>query len=338
LRFDQYLYVTGADELPNRLVQYSSVSPVPKLETHLAKNGHLISITRTSFGATALLEASALNTPHIETEIRLFDGQKKIEFVNRIRKDKVYLKEAAYFAFPLAMHQPQFRYDTQNGFVDPNHDLLPGAGMEWFNVQHWLAAEQDSAVATIVPVDAPLVTLGDIARGVWPEHFGSRNGTVYSYIMSNYTPEGYPAGQGGDFTFRYTFTSSGRFDPVANGRLGWGAMSPLELDEIRPNDKAVAVPRPLAASQGSFVNIDQPDLALLTWKLAEDEKGTILRLLEVGGQAATATIRLPLLHIENAWKCNAIEDNQQPLEFDSHNLRVHVRPHEIVTVRIQGSP
>jgi alpha-mannosidase len=337
LRFDQYLYVTGADELPNRLVQYSTVSPIPKLELHPATGGHLLSVTRTPFGVTARLEALAVNTPHIETEIRLFDGQKKIEFVNRIRKEKVYSKEAAYFAFPLAMQQPRFRYETQNGFVDPSRDLLPGAGLEWFNVQHWLAAEEDGTVATIVPIDAPMVTLGDIARGVWPEHFEHRNGTVYSYIMSNYTPEGYPAGQGGDFTFRYVLTSSGRFDPVANGGLGWAATSPLELDEIRPNDKAVSVPRPLAASHGSFLNIDQPDLTLITWKMAEDGKGTILRLLETGGRNATATVHVPLLDISGAWKCNAVEDDQQALEFNSHDLRVVVKPFEIVTIRVQGA-
>ncbi len=30
-RFGQYLYVTGADELPNRLVEYRAISPVPDL-------------------------------------------------------------------------------------------------------------------------------------------------------------------------------------------------------------------------------------------------------------------------------------------------------------------
>jgi hypothetical protein len=337
LRFDQYLYVTGADELPNRLVQYSSVSPVPKLEMHPAAAGRLLSVTRAPFGITARLEASALHTPRIETEIRLFDRQKKIEFINRVRREKVYSKEAAYFAFPLAMREPRFRYETQNGFVDPARDLLPGAGLEWFNVQHWLAAEESGIVATIVPTDAPLVTLGDIARGVWPRRFENRGGTVYSYIMSNYTPEGYPAGQGGDFTFRYVFTSAAQFDPVENGRLGWAATSPFELDEIRPNDKAIAVPRPLAAGHGSFLDIDQPDVTLVTWKAAEDGHGTILRLLETGGREAAATIHFPLLHVTAAWKCNAVEDNQQPLSVQPHELRVAVKPHEIVTIRVEGN-
>ncbi|MFN7994931.1 MAG: polysaccharide lyase family protein [Bryobacteraceae bacterium] len=336
-RFDQYLYVTGADELPNRLVQYSTVSPIPKLDIHAAGKGRLVEVHKTPWGSSALLESTALNTPRIETEILLFDGQKRIEFINRIRKTQVYSKEAAYFAFPLAMDAPAFRYDTQNGFVDVSRDLLPGAGREWFNVQHWVAAEQNGASASIVPVDAPMVTLGDIARGTWPAGFGNRKGAVFSYVMANYTPEGYPAGQGGTFTFRYVFSSSARFSAEENSRLGWAALSPFELDEIRPNDKAVFVRRPLSADSASFLEIDEPGLTLVTWKLAEDGRGTILRLLETAGRRTTAHIRIPGRQIDAAWQCNAVEDDQQRLDSSRQGIQVPVGPFQIVTVRIEGT-
>ena len=337
-RFDQYLYVTGADELPNRLVQYSTVSPMPELKSHPSENGHVVSVSKTPFGAVALLESSAPNAPHIQTEIRVFDQQKKIEFINHIEKTQVYSKEAAYFAFPFAMEDPQFRYETQNGFVDVRHDLLPGAGFEWFNVQHWISAEQNGMSATLVPVDAPMITLGDIARGTWPREFGNRKGTVFSYVMSNYTPEGYPAGQGGSFTFRYILSSANRFSPAANAQLGWGAMTPLEIDELLPNDKAISSRRPLSGKEGSFLNIDQPSVALVTWKLAEDEKGIILRLLETGGQSVVANIEIPVLEISSASKCTAIEQNQEPLEFTGHKVSVGIKPFQIVTVRLEGRP
>ena len=95
-----------------------------------------------------------MNTPKIETEVILFNGQKKIEFINRVHKTEVYTKEAAYFAFPFAMDHPQFRYEIQNGFVDPSRDQLPGAGKEWFSVQHWVSAEEGGVAVALVPVDA----------------------------------------------------------------------------------------------------------------------------------------------------------------------------------------
>jgi hypothetical protein len=334
-RFDQYLYVTGADELPNRLVQYSTVSPIPKLQLHPSGHGKVISVEKTPFGTVAILESSSLNTPLVETEIRLFDGEEKIEFFNRIQKKQVYTKEAAYFAFPFAMGNPEIRYETQNGFVNVRRDLLPGAGREWFNVQHWMAAEQDGVVTTLVPADAPMMTFGDIARGSWPATFGKRKGTVFSYIMSNYTPEGYPAGQGGSFTFRYVLSTSSRFSASQNSRLGWEAVTPLELDEIRPNDKASFVHRPLPSAADSFLGIDQKNVILLTWKLAEDGEGSILRLLETEGRPVTVNLSFPTLNLVLAWRCNAVEDNSQPLDLIHGNLRVSLKPFEILTIRVK---
>lgn len=337
-RFNQYLYVTGADQLPNRLVQYSTVSPIPELTSHPSANGRIVSISKKPFGTVAVLESSAANTPRIQTEVWLFDSQKKIEFINRIEKKQVYSKEAAYFAFPFAMENPQVRYETQNGFVDVRRDLLPGAGLEWFTVQHWVNAEENGVTATLVPVDAPMVTFGDIAHGTWPKEFGNRPGTVFSYIMSNYTPEGYPAGQGGSFTFRYVLSSANKFSPVQSGHLGWGAMTPFEIDEIRPNDKALFLRRALSGKEASFVNIDQPNVNLVTWKLAEDGKGYILRLLETGGQSATVNIELPALDITAAWKCTAVEENQEKLEFTAGKTTIAIKPFQIATIRLEGTP
>ncbi len=58
-RFDQYLYVTGADKLPNRAVQYSSAAPLPELSIHGASGGRLVSVTHQPFGVVARLESQA---------------------------------------------------------------------------------------------------------------------------------------------------------------------------------------------------------------------------------------------------------------------------------------
>jgi hypothetical protein len=277
-----------------------------------------------------------VNTPRIETEVILFNGQKKIEFINHVHKTEVYTKEGVYFAFPFAMEHPQFRYEIQNGFVDPSRDQLPGAGKEWFSVQHWVTAEQGGVTAALVPVDASLLTLGDIARGTWPEKFGQRPGTIFSYVMNNYYFTNYAAGQGGDFTFRYLLTSGTSLEPAYLSRLGWEEMSPLEADQITSQDKAINSPRPLDSAQGSFLRINQPDVVLVTWKMAEDGDGTILRFLETAGQSSTVSIDFPLLNVESALSCNALEQNQQPLTVSPHGFVFSVKPFHIVTVRVKG--
>lgn len=157
-RFGQYLYVSGGDEEPNSILQYNPVYPYPrpKLEIHPAQDGSLVSVMQTPYGWVARMKSSDRNTPGIATEIRLCDKEKKIEFIENVDKKEVDDKEAVYFAFPFAMKQPRFEYEIQNGTVNPARDMYPGAGHEWFSVQHWIAAEQDGISGTVMPLDASL--------------------------------------------------------------------------------------------------------------------------------------------------------------------------------------
>jgi len=278
-----------------------------------------------------------VNTPHIETEIILFNGQKKIEFVNHVHKTEVYTKEGVYFAFPLAMGHPEFSYETQNGSVDPSRDQLPGAGKEWFSVQHWVAADEDGVIAALVPVDASLVCLGDIVRGTWPAKFSPRSGTIFSYVMNNYYFTNYAAGQGGDFNFRYVFTSGKNLSPAYLSRLGREEMSPLEVDQITSQDKAINFARPLSSGQESFLEVRDPGVVLETWKTAEDGKGTILRFLEVAGKESTVEAETPLLDVKAAWMSDALERNQGSLPVSPHGFQFSVRPFQIVTVRLEAT-
>jgi len=336
-RFDQYLYATGADEQPNRLVQYSSAYPVPKFDVHASEGGRLLSVSKEPFGIVTRLMSSGLNTPSVTTEIILLDAEKKIIFVNHVRKTKVYTKEGVYFAFPFSMDHLQFQYEIQNGMVDPARDQLPGAGKEWFTVQHWVAVRQGDTTVALVPVDAPLVALGDIVRGTWPSEFGQRKGTVFSYIMNNYWSTNVPGGQGGEFTFRYVLTSGKRLTPDTLSRLGWEDMTPLEINEIRWQEKATNWPRPLDRAEASLLQVDQPNVVLVTWKLAEDGDGTILRFVETAGNAGTAHVQIPLLKMRGAWNCTAVEENQQRLSASPHSFSFPYTAFGIVTVRIDGT-
>lgn len=336
-KFGQYLYVTGGDKEPNSILQYRVVSPKPELEVHGAEKGRVISVERTPYGWRARLESSAVNTPKIATEIRLFEHEKKIEVVEDIDKKDELKKEAVYFAFPFAMEHPQFAYEIQNGVVDPAKDMYPGAGHEWFSVQHWVAVEQDGVSGAVMPLDTPLATLGDINRGAWPTEFGERRGTIFSYAMNNYWHTNYRAAQGGHFHFRYVVTSAATTDAPALSRMGWEAATPLEEDEIRSQDKALDLPRPLDGKSGSFVTVDDPAVLLETWKPAEDGNGTILRLLDLGGAERSITVSTPLLTIDKAVETDALERDKDPLELaGEHSFRVTVHPHEILTLRVVG--
>jgi hypothetical protein len=334
-RFGQYLYVSGGDEEPNSILQYRAVSPKPVLQPHPSKDGRLISTERTPWGWRAQLESSTENTPLIHTEIRLFEVEKKIELIEDVEKTAELKKEAVYFAFPFAMTHPQFQYEIQNGVVDPAKDMYPGAGHEWFSVQHWVSVQQDGVSATVMPLDASLITLGDINRGEWPTEFGQRPGNIFSYVMNNYWHTNYRAEQGGHFRFRYIITSAAHTDAPALSRVGWEESTPVEEDEIQSQDKALDLPQPLNGIQGSFLSIDDPELLLDTWKPAEDGNGTILRLIDLGGEARTVRVNAPLFAIDKVFAADAVERDLKPIVPESpHVFKISVLPHQIITIRL----
>ena len=334
-RFGQYLYVTGGDRKPDGVMLHSWYRPKPELEIVPAHGGRLLSITRTPDGCVAHLQSTDTNTPAIASEIRLFDHEKKIEFVEDVNKKDVTSDESVYFAFPFAMDHPRFQYEIQTGVVDPARDMYPGAGHEWFSVQHWASVEQNGISATVMPLDVPLMTFGDINREAWPTQFGDRPGTIFSYAMNNYWEVNYRAGQGGLFHFRYVITSAPSTNAPVLSRMGWEEMTPLEADQVTARDKAVDLPRTLSGTQDSFLEVKDKDLLLQTWKPAEDGNGTILRFLDLGGTGRAVVVHLPLFSPKEVWQTDAVERDQKQLPLtDNRDFTLNIHPHEIVTVRI----
>jgi len=155
--------------------------------------------------------------------------------------------------------------------------------------------------------------------------------------MNNYYYTNYAAGQGGDFTFRYVLTSGNKLDPEFLSRLGREEMSPLEVDQITSQDKAINSARPLDSARSSFLQVHPSGVVLETWKMAEDGAGTILRFLEISGKESRVEVRTPLLEVKSAWMSDALERKQGPLSVSSHGFEFTAKPFQIVTVRLEAA-
>lgn len=334
-RFGAYVYVQGADDMPwNSLYRYGAAQHLPELHPTAADNGRLVSVTASAHGLTAVLESSAPNTPFLRTTIELPAHEKRIDLRYSLHKEATLIKEAAYIAFPLAAHHPEFRYETQNGWVDPARDELAGGSREWYTVNHWAAMSDGDTTMAIVPRDAPLVCFGDIVRGKWPTEFQPGSGAIFSWIMSNYWDTNFASSQGGDFEFHYTFVSAPGFNSAELTRMGWDTMTPLEYDPVHASASAEALPRDAAG----FLSIDRPDVVLTTWKLAEDGDGSILRLEDISGHAGTVHIASRFLRITAAWRTNILEDNESKLPSSPDGIEINVPAFGIATVRVHTLP
>jgi len=331
-RLNQYLYVSGGEN--TQIVYLNKSLPVARLVITPSHHGQVTGIQKTSFGTVMTYETSGLNAPHISAQVILFDHQKKIEFVDQVEKQPVTHKEAIYFAFPFAIQKPKFSYEIQNGWVDPARNILHGGSLEWFTVGHWVRVSGPEYSVGLVPIDAPLVNLGDINRGVWPDKFEPQSATVFSYVMNNYWHTNYFRVQSGRYTFRYVLTSGRNLSPAMLARLGRESMTPLELRQVISNDKYDDPARPLSPAPTSFLTVSAPDVVVENWKMAEDGNGAIVRLLEIGGQSAMARLTFPLFHLRKVWKTNAVEQNESQLNVEGNSVEVPVEAHEIVTLRV----
>ena len=330
-RFGAYVYVSGADDMPNNsLYRFGAALKPPSLTAVPAGHGRLVKAVEAADGIHIELESSAPHTPAVRTEITLPNWQKRIDLTYALRKEYVLSKEAVYIAFPFAAENPTFAYETQNGWVNPARDELPGGSREWYAVNHWAAVNSGNWMAAIIPVDAPLVNFGDIVRGNWPTEFAPKSAAIFSWLMNNYWGTNFAPGQGGEFTFHYSLVSGRDFDPAELTRAGWESMTPLESDPV----SASLQPGTLPSDQASLISVKNPDVAVVTWKIAEDGRGSILRLEELAGKPAKVRIGSQYFQVREAWLCSGLEDDKAHLNTSDGAVEIEIKPFEVITLRL----
>jgi hypothetical protein len=219
----------------------------------------------------------------------------------------------------------------------PEIDQLPGACKEWYAMQHFARLTSKEGNLAFASLDAPLVCLGDINRGRWPEKLELRNGWLFSYVMNNYWFTNYKADQGGPVPmgFEYSITTQAASDAEA-ARFGWQAAMPLQRRVI---EKAQQGPLPSSgsfcrAADGSPSAVAPEGVIITAIKAPEDGRGVIVRLLSMESKPVVAKLTVGLPGIRSATLCNLVEEPIGPLKMDGAVVSVPVRPFAPTTVRL----
>ena len=342
-----YLYVSGAGTEvwrgngpeSNAITEDNGVplATLPDLDV-VAAEMRYTGVRKTAWGWHIRREGSAPRTPYVRSDIYLYDDRKRVDVELRFDKERVLAKEAVYIAFPFAFDNPTLHYDRQQGWVNPATDTTPGANHEWLCIQHAVDISAPGSSVTWSSVDAPLFTAGDIVRGIWPSSFEMSNGHIYSYVMNNYWPVNYPAAQEGHYVQRYSFTSGDGWNATRAARFGREARIPLARSFMVLQDKNDSDPRPLPADQSSFVSLTGSDSVIVAGIYgAQDERGMIVRLQDVGGAGGDVSLRLAhVAGLREAWHCTALERDRDPLSIgaDGKSVSVSVPPYGVVSLRL----
>lgn len=342
---NEYLYVTGGDpgsyyhgtehggNSDNRLLASDPTLAVPGLTIHRASLTAPPMVQRLPWGILVTVHTKALNTPEIVSTITLNDEQKAVTFDNQLEKTATLKKEGVYFAFPFAVQEPKMEYQGAAAWVNPVSDMLPGANRQWFTTQAGVrvwGANQSIAWAT---VDAALITLQDINRGLWPATLDVSNGNVFSYAMNNYWYTDAPAQQGGHFKFRYALTSGNSLNQAEAAKFATEQRSQLLV--IRSEHKAWKQTLPVTGT--GFLSATPESIAVLTIRPEAVKDTYLIRVANSSGAAVQARLEFPAITLAAAHLQSMPGETLGSVSWSPHEVEIPMAKYDIksLVVRIQ---
>lgn len=296
--------------------------------------------------STLSVASRVFGHPEIRKTITLYQGVKRIYLGIKVLKDPTPLLNA-HVAFPFTAANPRFRYEGSLSQMDPVRDYFPGSFMDAVAVQSWVKVTDGNLNILWSSLDAPIAGLSRLWPGyVSPAHrcvleeSGIRSpqreadlekGWIYSQLFSNNFGTNFSVSQNGEALFRYVITSENVDVSDAEAtRFGWQVMEPLMPILTDRCNSVNHMP-----ASGGFISIDNPAVALLDWKQAEDGGGGILRLWNVSDCQQTVMIYFPDCSIAAAMCCTLCEEVELLLTHSRDGIEVCLAPHQIYTLRIQ---
>jgi alpha-mannosidase len=183
-------------------------------------------------------------------------------------------------------------------------------------------------------VDAPLITLEDINRGLWPSSIEIRSGAVFSYAMNNYWNEDAPAQQGGHFTFRYALTSGGELSPSDSTYLSLEQRSPLLV--LRHEHKEWKQTLPVEGT--GFLSSSPAGVVVLTVRPGPSKDTYIVRVHNTTGQDVKASLQFPHIELADAYMGSVLGDRIASVGWSGHEVNFPMARFDVKTVVVHFIP
>ncbi|MFL5734771.1 MAG: DUF5054 domain-containing protein, partial [Chloroflexia bacterium] len=240
------------------------------------------------------------------------------------------LAESAVVPLPLNLPRPAFRLGQTGSVIDPGRDIAAGANRSLWCVDSWLDASDDRAGMGLIPIDMPLVSIGNTGIFMFEPQRVPAEPVIYSHLFNTQWGTNFRQWHEGDFTFRI------RLVPHAGdwryARLWETALHTVRSPLSRSGSPQAPLPgsvRPLRLSDG---------LVLLSLRPRHDGEGLVLRFWDALGLPREATIELdgPVAAV---WRCDLMERPQERLELAAAapraKLNLQIAPHAVETLLVE---
>jgi hypothetical protein len=277
------------------------------------------------------LETALPGCPRIRQTYRLCGDVLDIE--NVFQKEEVLDPEAISIAFPFKVENPRFRVQIADAVMRPGIDQLPYSCYDFYSIQHWATVADDELSILWIPVDAPLVSFGDLNMYRWADTLTFDRGHVYSLVMNNCWTTNFRAGQDGEIRFRYRIQVLPRATSATDAfALAQRPFSPL-LPVLPAGAESVKPPR-----TGDFImQIEGEPVTVSCVKRAESSDAIIVRLLELDGHAGVRRFRFNLpegYRLREAYAATPTETPIAPVPIRGDTVAVEVPARSVVTLGV----
>ena len=251
--------------------------------------------------------------------------------------------EGGWLCFPLRADNPGFRLSRLGSIVDPAKDLVPGSNHELFCLNGGLLVKGAGGGATgICPIDAQLVSLEHPGLWRYTRDFVAHKPDVFVLLFDNVYSTNFGQWIEGSWSSRVLLWAIDDGEQCDESLIGasWeardgclAAVSEAPPGRLAPLAAGLTISNPRGAAVGR-------GLLVTAFGRNPYGEGTLLRLWDQAGDAATCTIQLPAgMRASSAQLCNLRgEAVGAPLAVsESGAFDVPVRPMAPTSVILLGS-
>jgi len=270
----------------------------------------------------------------VEQRIKLFHGQKRIDFETQLLNWEGVLYHEFRMALPLNMTDGKVAYEVPFGVVEVGKDEIDGAAGERYQtecknihprgIQNWISSGNAGFGVTLSSSVA-------VADWIDPTDQPVKNQVLQPILLASRKSchwEGNEYLQTGDHSFSFSMTSH---------KPGWqnGALFGRESNEklmavkqVRRFEKA-SLPETL-----SFLKTNQSNVEISTFKKGEDTNQAVIRMVERSGKDQDIILE-SFKGFSQAQHTNLVESNQQPITLTGKTIAIKLGHNAIETIKTE---
>lgn len=246
--------------------------------------------------------AAGVGHDNLTVEFRVFKVEKKLEIVYQLRKKAVTEPEAVYVSFPYQVEEGRINLDVPGGNILAGVDQIPGSSNDWYTVQNFAAARNDSFQVVMGSPEIPLMQFGAINTGRYQAGAQPQTTNMYSWPMNNYWTTNFNADQRGGMQWSYFITSSADSSTAFATRFAWGNRVPFLTRVLQAETGDKVGGKPLLSN--SILTIGAENLLLVNMRPVEGERAVMLQLREISGRSAQFAVSSDCVDIRRMTVCD----------------------------------